>query len=43
MVIEWPELIQPMIDNFWTIEISYAKNYGRNYTIWDPNNSVTFE
>ena len=43
MVIEWPELIQPIIDNFWTIEISYAKNSGRNYTIWDPKNSVTFE
>ena len=42
LVIEWPELIQPIIDNFWRIEISYAKNYGRNYKIWDPKNSLTF-
>ena len=42
LVIEWPELIQPIIDNFWKIEISYAKNYGRNYKIWDPKNSLTF-
>ena len=31
LVIEWPELIEPVIENFWNIEISYAKNYGRNY------------
>ena len=42
LVIEWPELIKPIINNFWTIEISYAKHYGRNYTIWDPKNSLTF-
>ena len=41
LVIEWPELIQPIIDNYWKIEISYAKNYGRNYKIWDPKNSLT--
>ena len=43
IIIEWPDLIQPIIDNFWKIEISYAKNYGRNYKIWDPKNSLTFE
>ena len=42
LVIEWPELIQPSIDNFWKIEISYAKDYGRNYKIWDTKNSLTF-
>ncbi len=42
LVIEWPELIQPIINNFWKIEISYAENYGRNYKIWDPKNSITF-
>ena len=41
MVIEWPELIKPIINNFWEIEISYAKNIGRNYKIWDPKNSLT--
>ena len=43
LVIEWPELIEPIIDNFWKIEISYSKNSGRNYKIWDPKNSLTFE
>ena len=41
LVIEWPELVQPIIDNFWKIEISYANNYGRNYEIWEPKNSLT--
>ena len=42
LVIEWPELIQSSIENFWKIEISYAKNYGRNYVISDPKNLLTF-
>ena len=42
LVIEWPELIEPLIKDFWKIEISYAKNYGRNYLIRDPKNLVTF-
>jgi len=42
LVIEWPELIEPVIDNFWKIKISYAKNYGRNYEISDPQNLLTF-
>jgi len=42
LVIEWPEIIEPIIDNFWKIEISYAKNYGRNYEIKDPKNLLTF-
>ena len=41
LVIEWPELIEPLIKNFWKIEISYAKNYGRNYLIRDPKNLLT--
>ena len=43
MVVEWPELIQPILSSFWKVEISYAKNYGRNYKIMDPKNSLTFE
>ena len=43
MVIEWPELIKPYLNNFWEIEISYATNFGRNYKIWDPKNLLTFE
>jgi len=42
LVIEWPELIESVIDNFWKIEISYAKNYGRNYLIKNPKNLFTF-
>ena len=42
LVIEWPELIEPLIKNFWKIEINYAKNYGRNYLIRDPKNLLTF-
>ena len=43
MIIEWPELIKPVLNNFWKIEISYATKFGRNYKIWDPKNSLTFE
>ena len=42
LIIEWPELIEPFVDNFWKIEISYAKNYGRHYEIRDPKNLLTF-
>jgi len=42
LIIEWPELIEPFIDNFWKIEIRYAKNYGRHYEIRDPKNLLTF-
>ena len=41
IVIEWPQLIEPIISDFWKIEISYANNCGRNYKIWDPKNSIT--
>ena len=42
LVIEWPELIQSLVENFWKIEISYAKNCGRHYEIRDPKNLLTF-
>ena len=42
LVIEWPELIEPLIDNFWKIKISYAKNSGRHYEIRDPKNLSPF-
>ena len=42
LVIEWPELIEPLIKNYWKIEINYAKNFGRYYEIRDPKNVLTF-
>ena len=42
LVIEWPELVESHIENFWKIKISYAKNFGRHYEIRDPKNLVTF-
>ena len=42
LVVEWPQLIESIIDNFWKIDISYATNSGRNYKIWDPKNFSTF-
>ena len=42
LVVEWPELIEPLIKDFWKINISYAKNCGRNYEIRDPKNLSTF-
>ena len=42
LIIEWPELIEPLIKDFWKIEISYAKNSGRDYFIRDPENLLTF-
>ncbi len=41
MVIEWPELVQPIINDFWKIEISYAQDFGRIYKFFDPKNSLT--
>ena len=42
LVIEWPELVEKLIENFWKIKINYAKNFGRNYEIRDPKNALTF-
>ena len=42
IVVEWPELIEPLIEDFWKIEISYSIDYGRNYEIRDPKNLFTF-
>tara|TARA_B000000557_G_scaffold33007_1_gene24128 strand:+ start:34 stop:471 length:438 start_codon:yes stop_codon:yes gene_type:complete len=42
LVIEWPELIEPLIENSWKIEIRYAKQCGRHYEIKDPKNLLTF-
>ena len=41
LVIEWPELIESLVENFWKIKISYAKDRGRYYEIRDPKNLLT--
>ena len=42
LVIEWPELIEPYIEHFWKIEISYAQTCGRYYEIRDPKKLLAF-
>ena len=39
LIIEWPELIEPILDIFWKIEINYAYKDGRNIDIYEPNPS----
>ncbi len=36
MVIEWPEMIISLIENYWLIEIDYARGDGRIVRIYDP-------
>ena len=39
LIIEWPELIEPLLETFWKIEISYAFEDGRNLNIYEPKSS----
>ncbi len=36
MVIEWPEKIITLVDDYWLIEINYTEGSGRILTIYDP-------
>ena len=36
LVIEWPELIEPILEIYWKIEIDYAFEEGRNLDIYEP-------
>ena len=36
LIIEWPELIEPILEMYWSIEISYAYKDGRNFKIYEP-------
>ena len=36
LVIEWPELIEPILEIYWKIEIDYAFEVGRNFNIYEP-------
>ena len=39
LIIEWPELIEPILDVYWKIEIDYAYKEGRNFYIYEPKAS----
>ena len=39
LIIEWPELIEPILEIYWKIEINYAHNDGRNFNIYEPKSS----
>ena len=36
MVIEWPEKIISIVDEYWLIDINYSEGSGRILTIYDP-------
>ena len=38
MVIEWPEKIISLVENYWLIEMNYSTGTGRELTIYDPYN-----
>ncbi len=39
LIIEWPELIEPILEIYWKIEIDYADKDGRNFNIYEPKSS----
>ena len=39
LIIEWPELIEPILEIYWKIEISYGSREGRNFNIYAPESS----
>ena len=39
LFIEWPELIEPILEIYWKIEINYAHKDGRNINIYEPKSS----
>tara|TARA_Y100000589_G_scaffold156703_1_gene149273 strand:+ start:333 stop:767 length:435 start_codon:yes stop_codon:yes gene_type:complete len=39
LIIEWPEIIEPILEKYWKIEIDYAHNNGRNFNIYEPKSS----
>tara|TARA_B100000212_G_scaffold313110_1_gene265814 strand:- start:595 stop:1029 length:435 start_codon:yes stop_codon:yes gene_type:complete len=39
LIIEWPDLIEAIIEKYWKIEINYAFDEGRNFTIYEPKSS----
>ena len=41
LIIEWPELIIPIAETYWMIEINYADQLGRNFYISESKFSRT--
>ena len=39
LIVEWPELIEPILETYWKIEINYAPRDGRNFNIYEPQSS----
>ena len=39
LFIEWPELIEPLLEIYWKIEINYAYKEGRNFNIYEPKSA----
>ncbi len=39
LIIEWPELIEPILETYWKIEINYADRDGRILNIYEPKSS----
>ena len=39
LIIEWPELIEPILTTHWKIEINYAYEDGRIFNIYEPKSS----
>ena len=39
LIIEWPELVEPILEIYWKIEINYAYKDGRNFNIYEPQSS----
>ena len=36
LIIEWPELIEPILTTYWKIDINYANDAGRIFNIYKP-------
>ena len=36
LIVEWPELIEPILEEYWKIEISYTSNDWREFNIYEP-------
>tara|TARA_B100000963_G_scaffold302767_1_gene275791 strand:- start:1756 stop:2190 length:435 start_codon:yes stop_codon:yes gene_type:complete len=39
LIVEWPELIEPILEKYWKIEINYAYKNGRDFNIYEPKSS----